>query len=312
MRRSAGMALITALLLVTLATIMAVALGTRTALSARRLANNQSVEQALQFAAGAEALAAYALREDQGPQDSFADSWTKPYGPVEAAPGVSIEAQLQDEQSRFNVNTLVDGNGETDPQALAIFARLLELAGLEPRWAPLLADFIDSDVLATTEGGEDSLYLSQQPARRAPNQPLVSTSELLQLPGFGRERYLKLAPFISALPHQAQRINVCMAPGVVLDALAAAAEGGGSGMVEYSRMDPEELAKVRERGCFPSAAVLQSTLGPQIEARIAERSQYFGLRSGIRLGTARFALYSLLQRDGSGRVRTVLRHFGTE
>ncbi|MFM1887465.1 MAG: hypothetical protein RL026_2622 [Pseudomonadota bacterium] len=305
-----GVALITAMILVTLATVVAVALGTRTALTARRQVAAVAPEHALQYAIGAESLAAYVLREDNGPQDTLQDSWTQPYGPVEAAPGVMLEAQLLDEQSRFNLNTLVDAQGAIDPQAVAIFSRLLELVGLETKWAPLLADWIDSDVLATQDGGEDALYLSQQPGHRAANQALTSTSELLQLPGFGRERFLKLAPHVAALPPEARRINVCLASGVVLDALAATNESAGRG-VEYSLMTGEALAQARSRGCFPGVSVLQATLGPQIEGRVGESSQYFGLRSGIQLGQARFAMYSLLKRDG-GRVLTVLRQFGTE
>ncbi|MEN9706282.1 MAG: hypothetical protein RLZZ393_2161 [Pseudomonadota bacterium] len=313
MRRPAerGVALVTAVVLVALATVIAVAIGTRSALSARRSAGNLGYEQALQFAAGAEALAAYALHEDRNAQDSPADSWARPFGPTEITAGVTLEAQLFDEQGKFNLNTLVNARGEVDPEAMAIFSRLLQLLQIEDKWAPLLADWIDADVLPAQDGGEDAVYLSQSPPFRASNQPLTSVSELLQLPGFGRERYVRLVPHVTALPPDASRINVCMATPYVLDALAAIGADGRRRTVEYSGMDPRQFEDARRHGCFPGMNVLKATR-PEVERRIGEKSSYFRLHSFIGIGTARFALYSLLKRDPDGQVRPVLRTLGTE
>jgi len=188
----------------------------------------------------------------------------------------------------------------------------LKLLQIEPRWAPLLVDWIDSDVLPTSDGGEDSLYLSQQPPYRSANLAITSVSELLQLPGFGRERFLKLAPHVTALPPDASTINVCLATPVVLDALAALGNGGSVNAVEYSVMDPRQFADARARGCFPGATVMRGMLRPDAVNRIAEASRYFRLQSFISIGTARFALYSLLKRDPDGQVRVALRTLGTE
>jgi general secretion pathway protein K len=310
-RGQRGVALVTAVVLVALATIMAVAIGSRSALSARRSVANLGYEQALQLAAGAEALAAYVLHEDRNNQDTLAESWNQPYGPAEVAPGITLEAQLSDEQGKFNLNTLVDARGEADPDAVAVFARLLELLQLEPNWAPLLVDWLDSNNLPESEGGEDALYLGQVPPYRPANTTITSVSELLQLPGFGRERYLRLAPHVTALPPQATRINACTASPFVLDALAALSLTNKNA-VEYSTMDPKQLAEMRSSGCFPTLAALKSTLRPDIDRRVGERSSYFRLQSWISIGTAQFALYSLMQRDDSGQVRPVLRTLGTE
>ena len=310
--RQHGVALVTAVVLVALATIIAVAIGSRSAMSARRSAGSFGYEQAVQFTAGAEALAAYALHEDKGTQDTLNESWARPYGPVEVQSGVSLEAQLSDEQGKFNLNTLVNARGQVDPDALAVFTRLLQLLQLEPRWASLLVDWIDSDVLPGSDGGEDSLYLSQQPPYRAANLPITHVSELLQLPGFGRERFLKLAPHVTALPPDASTVNVCLASPFVLDALSALGNGGSRNAVEYSVMDPRQLADARSKGCFPGLSVLRGMMRPDAVNRIGETSRYFRLQSLISIGTARFALYSLLQRDPDGQVRVVFRTLGTE
>ena len=312
MKRSSqrGVALITAMILVALATVLAVSIGFDSAMTARRSTANFGMEQSLALAQGAEALASFVLREDKNDTDSPADSWSQPYGPVEVVPEVGIEAQLYDEQGKFNVNTLLLADGTPDPQSLLVFQRLLELLEIEPRWATLLVDWLDRNVLPEPEGGEDSLYSSQSPPYRTANLPLTSVSELAQLPGLGRERYLRLLPHVTALPPSASRINVCTAGGQVLDALYALSELNRNN-VEYSRMSAEALAKSRASGCFPRVNTFAAN-EPEMVKRIAEQTAWFQLRTWVRIGTTQFALYSLMYRDGSGQARPVARTLGTE
>ena len=310
--RQRGVALITALILLALATMLAVTIGFESAMTARRSAASFSMEQSLQLAQGAEALAAYVLREDKNTTDSPSDSWSQPYGPVEVVPEVSLEAQLFDEQGKFNVNTLVKADGTVDENARMIFARLLELLEIEPRWTSLLIDWLDSNNEPETEGGEDSLYLSQTPPYRPANISITSVSEIAQLPGLGRERYLKLLPHVTALPPDAAQINVCTADGFVLDALFALSKQNTNDVV-YSRIPLDELAKFRAKDCFPRLTTIapQST-EPEMLKHAAEKTQYFQLRTWLRIGFAEFALYSLMYRDVNGQARPVARTFGTE
>jgi general secretion pathway protein K len=307
--RQQGVILMSALILVALAAVLSATIFFETAMSARRSAASFSMEQGLQLAQGAEALAAYALAEDKGPDDTPKDSWAQPYGPVEVAPEVSLEAQMSDEQGKFNINTLINDVGARDDNAYKIFQRLLQLVDLEPRWAALTVDWLDPDVLPQSDGGEDSLYTSQKPPHRTGNLLVTSVSELQQLPGFNRELYLRLLPHVTALPRAAKTINVCMADGVVLDALYALSKDPSH--LEYSLLKPEDLARNREPGCFPRADVLAAG-EPDMKARIGERSSYFRLHTWVRIGTAQFALYSLMYRDGNGQVRPLTRTFGTD
>ena len=308
--RQRGVVLMSALILVALAAIVATSLFFDTALTARRSAASFSMEQALSLGQGAEALAAYALVQDKNSEDSPSDSWAKHYGPVDVEAGVNIEADVGDEQGKFNLNTLLKTDGTPDPDAVKVFRRLLELCELQPRWASLLVDWLDANAQPESDGGEDSLYLTQVPPHRTGNQLLTSVSELQQLPGFTRELYLQLLPHVTALPPEASHINVCTADGIVLDSLRALSEKNPN-EVEFSRIPPEELARSRRNGCFPRSAVLGNNEA-EIAKRVAERSSYFRLRSWIRIGTAEFALYSLLYRDGSGQVRPILRTMGTD
>jgi general secretion pathway protein K len=306
-----GVILMSALILVALAVVIAATLFFETAMSARRAVASFSMEQALQLGQGAEALAAYGLHEDKNQDDSPLDSWAQPYGPVEVAPEVGLEALVTDEQGRFNVNTLLNADGTRNDNAVRIFRRLLELCALEPKWASLLVDWLDPNVLPEPDGGEDSLYTSQTPPHRAGNLLVTSISELQQLPGFTRELYLKLAPHITALPPTANTINVCTADGVVLDALFALSTRNQN-TVQYSLLTPEAVALQRRNGCFPKRAILTAN-EQDMQDRTGERSSYFRLHTWIRIGTAQFALYSLMYRDANGQqTRAIARSFGTE
>ncbi|MEO8308206.1 MAG: type II secretion system minor pseudopilin GspK [Pseudomonadota bacterium] len=306
-----GVALISAMIVVALATVIAASLFFDSAMTARRSAASFSMEQGLQLAQGAEALAAAALQQSGAPtQVTTAGTWAQHYGPVEVAPEVSLEAQLNDEQGKFNLNTLLKKDGTPNKDAVAVFNQLLKLVELEPRWTSLLIDWMDANTQTTgSDGGEDSLYASQTPPHRTGNLLLTSISELQQMPGFTREMYLRLSPFVTALPPSANKINVCTADGVVLDALFAVSTDDANN-IEYSRMRPEDLATSRAQICFPTLQAL--TRGDAaMNALAGETSNYFRLRTWVRIGTAQFALYSLMYREGD-KARPIMRTFGTD
>jgi hypothetical protein len=88
-----------------------------------------------------------------------------------------------------------------DAHQTEIFRKLLVDLDIDQRYADLLVDWIDPDIAPSgNSGGEDTLYLSQVPPYRPPNTFITHASELLALPGFGRENYLKIAPYVRHCP----------------------------------------------------------------------------------------------------------------
>jgi len=305
--------MLVAILLVALATILAAAIGFKSAMAARRGTATLAVDQSLLVAEAAEALAAYALREDgkgNNTVDYAGEEWGQPLGPVEVVPGILLEAYLQDETGRFNLNSLVgqspDGQNKVDENALHDLEHLMAKLGIETKWASMIADWIDPDGTPLADGAEDSAYATQDPPYRAANTFIMSPSELLALPGFGRDRYLKLLPYVTALPRDAT-INVCSAGGLLLDALVSEDYG------QFGR-DPEGMAKSREQGCFPNLDEFKASFGAdsaalnRIQSRVKQTSNYFRLTSVVTIGSADFNLYSLLKRDRNG-VQVLMRSF---
>jgi general secretion pathway protein K len=322
-QRQRGVALIVAILLVALGTIIAAAMAYDNAMTARRAAATFDFDQALLTAEGAEALAAYGLQQvaRQNPEyiSPVGQGWSQPLGPVEVLPGVMLQASLEDLQGRFNINELVQKDGETpNTVAIAAFQRLLAMLGMDKKWADYIVDWIDKDSTPMfPDGAEDSVYMETSPPYRTPNLPVTSTSELMALPGFTRADFERLAPYITALPLGTQ-INICSASPYVLDAL--------SGVVQYSA-DPQGFEKLRQDagGCFPTTALFLkaasdvqggnvggSPPNPQqssLASLIEQKSSWFRLTSFVTQGSTEFAVYSTLYLDQTGTVRPVMRSF---
>ena len=310
--RQRGVALITAVLIVALATILAVNVTFRGMVDQRRSANLFAFDQGFEVALGAEAWAADFLRQDaqETQQDHLGESWAQSMPPLPIDEGIgTVEGRLEDLQGRFNLNSLVNAmDGTPNEDAIAQLERILTILKLEPTWAVAIADWIDADVNpGFPDGAEDTIYTGMDPPHLAANMPITRTSELLVLPEFGIERYRILQPYITALP-VGTKLNVCTAKDVVLDSLA-------ENQRQFS-LNPDELALRRKDACFPTLEDIRGTLGEarynQVKDTIGESSQYFRATVWVTIGTTQFTLYSLLARGGAGTIRPLLRSFGAE
>jgi general secretion pathway protein K len=306
--RQRGVALITAIVLVAIATVLAVHIGTRASLDLRRTTGLISLDQGWHVALGAEAWAIEVLRDDrEGTQiDDLTEPWAQPLPPL-PVDGGAMRGALEDMQGRFNVNNLLSSDGTANEFSIARFERLLTFAGADPRWARILADWLDADTVpGFPEGAEDGAYLAQNPPYRSANGPVTTVSEMLALPGMTLEEYERVRPYVTALP-VGTKINVCTAAAPILAALI---EGG----TDFG--DVELLTANRRDGCFPTIADLQATMDPAVfqalQPSISETSNWFRAVTAVRIGTSELTLYSLIERSSAGGSRTVLRSTGTE
>lgn len=314
--RQRGVALLVAIVIFAIATTVAAAVTYNKAMSARRAAATFTLEAALQAGMAAEALASIAL-EDAGSKSQITtiQDWAQPQPPLEIPDtGIWIQASVEDLSGRFNLNSLVKWDNTQnafvdDPHQIEVFRTLLQSLDIDAKYADLLMDWIDPDFApAQSGGGEDTLYLSQSPPYRPPNTFIMHPSELLALPGFGRENYQKLAPYVAALPNDEQ-LNLCTASGLVLDAAL------NQHTTQYANQD---LKVMREKGCFPektdyTAPIPAGTQRDDVTAKVREQSNWFRLRTQVRIGTADFVLYSVLYVEPNGfKSRPVQRSFGSE
>lgn len=306
--RQRGVALIMAIVMVAIATVLAVRIGTRASLDQRRTAGLIALDQAWNVALGAEAWAIEVLRKDREDSqvDHLGERWAQPIPPL-PVDGGAIRGALEDMQGRFNLNDLLTGDGQVDEAGVARFERLLEGVGADTRWARIAADWLDSDTVpGFPDGAEDGNYLSQNPPYLAANGPVTTVTELMALPGMTLEEYLRIRPYVAALP-VGTSINICTASALLLAALV---EGG----TDFG--DADALTANRRNGCFPTREDLQATLSAEqyqaLQPVISESSNWFRAVTAVSIGTSELTLYSLIERNSAGGSRTVLRSTGTE
>jgi general secretion pathway protein K len=306
-----GVALITAIVLVAIATMLATHVFTRAALDVRRTAGLVAMDQGWHVALGAEAWAAEVLSDDfdnDPAVDHLGEAWAQPLPPL-PVDGGEVRGAVEDMQGRFNLNNLRFGNVTTREASIARFERMLVFAGADQRWARIMADWVDEDTVSgIPEGAEDGTYLSQNPPYRAANRAVTTTTEMMALPGMTRDEFERIRPFVAALP-AGTPINICTAKAPVLAALDASSADFGNA---------EILATNRKDGCYPTIEVLRGQLGNEVvdnlitAETIAENTDWFRTVTAVRIGTSELTLYSLMNRDSAGSSRTVLRSKGAE
>ncbi|MFP6828191.1 MAG: type II secretion system minor pseudopilin GspK [Gammaproteobacteria bacterium] len=301
--RQRGVAILTAMLVVALGTMIAVNLMWKASLDLRRTTSALAADQGLMYLQGAEAWAGDILRQDQVDSiesDHLGEIWAVELPPMPVDGGV-ISGRVEDLQGRFNINNLVTPQGEEDEIARRQFERLLEMLELDPSLAGVAVDWLDPDSETKFPfGAEDDVYSGFDPPYRASNTVITSPSELMAMSGFELESYRLLLPYVTALP-SGTTLNVNTASDVLLASL--------SDDIDLSR----GAALIEERGGadFPDiSASFEGDVEPEVLQRIDGVSQYFLLTASVAIGTNQFTMYSVLQRDNSGIVRAIFRSLG--
>jgi general secretion pathway protein K len=298
--RQHGVALITALLVVSLATVIAVAMANRQHIDVRLTANLVHGEQAYAYALAAEAWARVILRRDDthSDHDSLNEDWATALPPI-AVEGGQVSGRIEDMQGRFNINNLARKEGVDSESEVAYFRRLLEILNLDPNLTDALQDWIDADInVRFPDGAEDENYLLGGIPYRAANRLLVDTSELRLVKGFDENAVRLLEPYVTALP-QPTRINVNTAPPVVLLAMNK----------DLTASDVEALIAGRGDSGYPTVQAFMSQdalAGRELGEQVDVRSNYFLVHTDVIVGQGEAHLESLVARD-KGKTRIIYR-----
>ena len=294
--RQQGVALITALLVVAIATVAAASMATRQQMDIRRTGGLLHSEQAYAYSLGAESWAQVVLARDKRDSkiDTLYEDWsTQP--PVSVVEGGSIIGRILDMQGRFNLNNLVDGNGVADKDAIARYKRLLSRLDLDEALADPLVDWIDSDInVLFPDGAEDEAYLGAETPYRTANRLLVDISELRLVKGYEPDIIEQLRPFVAALP-EVTALNVNTASAEVLSTVAE----------NMSLADGESLLETRGEDGFETVDKFtgQKELNGKQQlttAPLSVESNWFLMVSEANIGQSRARLASLIQRTDKG------------
>lgn len=305
MARQQGIALIKAMLVVALATSVAVAMVSRQQFDIRRTGNLLQTDQASLYADGVEAWAAQLLRRDVADNkvDHAGEDWASSLPPIPVEGG-SVGGHIEDLQGRFNINSLVSA-GKVDTKALERFRRLLQALEINTDIAVAVADWLDSDQEPGYPGGaEDDSYTSLERPYRCANAPMLDPSELLLIKGIDAEIYERLRPHVSALPEGA-KININTATSPVLMSIAK----------ELSPSDADVLIEGRgEKGYEDVSEFMSQTAlaGRELDAGILSvSSDYFLIVAEIQFGALSQQSYYVIHRDEKGNSSVLMSAQGT-
>ncbi|MCU4357894.1 type II secretion system minor pseudopilin GspK [Acinetobacter ursingii] len=215
-----GIALITILVMVALATILAATIAKKQSNTAENTAYLIRQDQSLLYAKSAEAFFSELLvqdAQDSAQVDHLGETWAKPM-PAFPVEGGYISGELQDESGKFNLNNLVKADGTPDENVQKWFEKLLVRVGLPAELSQAVIDWQDPDDQPTgAMGAESSYYQGLQPPYLAPNTQFHNIEELKRVRGFEGKNFDLIKPYISALPTtQSTKININTAPALVL------------------------------------------------------------------------------------------------
>lgn len=293
MKQQQGVAIIIVILIVALATTLAVYVSQQQSLWQRQVEAEFDRAQARRLNIAGVDWARAVLADDarNNNTDHEGEIWALrlPAMPVEGGEVIGV---IEDRQGLFNLNNLMR-NGSSSPAYVAQLQRLLGTLGLPGELALSLADWMDSDSETQVPGGaEDSYYLGLPSPYRCANRALIELGELSQVKGFDARTIERLRPYVSVLPG-ATAINVNFAPAKVLTAV----------IENLTLSDARQLAQQRRGNPFKNIEDFKQRLphgGIQILSNdISISSQFFWATGRAKVGAAQVTAQALLQRSGA-------------
>lgn len=213
-----GIALLTILIMVALATILAATIAKRQSNTAENTGYLMRQNQSLLYAKSAEAFFSELLIQDSenaGNLDHLQESWAKPMPPFPVEDGV-VSGRLIDDSGKFNLNNLIKPDGKVDDSARRWFEKLLVRVGLPAELSQAVIDWQDvDDETSGAMGAESNMYGGMDPAYLASNTKFHNVEELKLVRGFEGKKFDLIRPYVSALPEQT-KININTAPALLL------------------------------------------------------------------------------------------------
>jgi len=303
-RINKGIALITAMMVMSLATITAVQMTSEQQVYFRRTENILLHEQAYLYLLSAEDFAKIVLSEDfnDNQTDSLQDAWYSEDPVVFPIQGGVLTGTVSDLQGKFNLNNLA--KTQRDPWDEQRLRQALLNNDIPGDIANVIMDWLDENSEALPGGAEDIDYLAGDRPYRASNGMMGSVSELRLLKGVDEEIYEALEKIFVALPATNVAININTAPPEVLRVIV---EG-------LSDADAEELAKdLAENPLKDPDDLLSNALvkGNKIDVNgLSAESSYFLLESMATVSRAKAKMHSIIYRQDAKILNVVMRSQG--
>ena len=299
-RSQGGIALMTVMLVLSVVTVVLVAMSSDRQMDIRRTENQLRTIQAWEYVYGLEAWAIKQLNIDvtNNIYDDLTDKWNKPLT-SKPIPEGNIQAEIVDLQGRINLNNLLI-DGEASEEDILRLKRLLINLKINTDLVDVMLDWIDADMdLRTPNSAEDEMYSKFIPPYRSANVAFSDVSELLRLKGMTLKDYKKLLPYIYVADERTT-ININTASAVVLRTLAPdITKNQAESLYNASGKPFKEIEEFLKDEAMEGIVINKESL--------SVASHHFLLSGQIDMGKNVLIFDSQLNRNDLGEVKVVKR-----
>lgn len=315
MNKQKGIALITILVMVALATILAATIAQRQKFTAQNTAYLMRQNQSLWYAKSAETFFSELLVEDAenaGDADYLQENWAKPMPAFPVEDGY-VTGQLYDESGKFNLNSLVYDSGQVNNAAKQWFERLLTNVGLNAQLSEAVIDWQDADSETIgSMGAEDSYYQGLRNAYLPANSKFHAVEELKMVRGFEGEKYLQIAPYVSANVVTDAKVNINTAPAIVLASLVESLDVKTvEAVLEQRQQNMEHFSNVDELWSLEPFSQAKNENQTALNALLGVQSSYFQAKIEVILSERKRQFQTYLLREDK-KVHVLYRSLAPE
>ena len=254
-----GAALIITLLLMTLITGLAVEFVYEVYIGTSSLSNWRDAQKASLIAKSGQSITSNYIKGINELSYTYYDELLLPVE-LDFGPDTSLTLKLEDENAKFNINSIIYPRGVENEDTLASLKRLLEYLNINPELALSIADWIDPDTIPRIGDSESN----------AKNSTLWDINEIKFINGIDDEIFNKVSPFITVHGNRQNtpiNINTAMLPVLIsLDE-------------DITEVLAEKIINYRESSPFESRNDIIGVIGLAIEGKITQmitfKSSYF-------------------------------------
>ncbi len=322
--RQKGVVLISVLLIVALATIVATQMSSRIMGQLQRASNLELNQQAYWYALGAEAFAKRVILTvvDEDPEFiNLSQIWAQGETTYPVDNG-QIVGEISDMQACFNLNALRTDEDNSDNTSKSVqrlgFERLLVNLSLDDideftaeYMADALVDWLDKNSSIVSAGGaEDNDYAGREFPYLAANHYLADVSELRVIEHFTMQAINDLKEYVCVLPNtDLHKLNV----NTISEEHAVLLQS----FLDISLEDAQEIISERGEDGFENiddVLALQVLTNAKLTAEEKEQltvdSDYFKLASRASFNNSYFTLASTFKVENNKRVDVIRRSIG--
>lgn len=319
-KNTRGIALITAMIIMTITAIISGQLLNKQTRSSQRTVQLINSDQGVLNIWSVENYAKIPLYKDKekSKADFPGEDWTIQVAiPIE---GGSFVGRLVDETAKYNINNIINAKGTLNVIEANRVLRLFEKLEIENAGEIIAAiiDWMDKDgsvyrELRPYRGAEDSYYGSLEKPYRTANRPLLEITELRLVKGMNPKVYNKIKPFLTALPTYTA-VNVNFAKSEVIAMLNEHIQP--QAISEILRHQNKKNAYrnhssvIREIQSYALSSSASSHIAKTLTPRVINvQSNYFRLNTSVYLENSQTHATSILYRDKKN-VTVKWRSFG--